>query len=79
MNILLEPDVAKAVALVVALASWLGLFALLWRLDRQARKLRRRLDETPSVEQRTPIARLEIPTEHPETIPETTDSQSRND
>ncbi|GAB4216148.1 MAG: hypothetical protein OHK0022_56930 [Roseiflexaceae bacterium] len=39
------------VALAVTLVVWLGIFALLWRLDRQARELRRRLEETPRTEQ----------------------------
>ena len=46
-----EQSGAIYLAMVVALVVWLGIFALLWRLDRQARELRRRLDEAPRSEQ----------------------------
>ncbi|HRC76823.1 MAG TPA: CcmD family protein, partial [Kouleothrix sp.] len=42
-NFLLDPGVAIYAALAVALVVWLGIFAFLWRLDQQARELRRRL------------------------------------
>ena len=45
MNLLLEPNSAKLVALAVALVFWIGLFALLWRLDARVRELRRTFDE----------------------------------
>jgi hypothetical protein len=45
MNLLLEPNSAKLVALAVALVFWIGLFALLWRLDARVRELRRSFDE----------------------------------
>jgi CcmD family protein len=41
---LLDPGIAIYVALAVALATWLLLFAYIWRLDAQARELKRRLD-----------------------------------
>lgn len=47
MNFLLDAGVAIYVALAVALAVWVGIFAYLWRLDAQARDLRRRLDSQP--------------------------------
>ena len=52
MDFLLNPAFSIYVTLVVVLAVWLGIFALLWRLDRQARELKRRLDAEP----RTPAA-----------------------
>ena len=59
MNFLLEPGVAIYMALAVALAIWIGIFAFLWRLDRQMRELRRRLDEEPRAEQPAPRATVE--------------------
>jgi CcmD family protein len=47
MNVVLEAGVAIYVALLVALAVWVGLFVYLWRLDVQARDLRRRLEQMP--------------------------------
>jgi CcmD family protein len=58
-NFLLEPGIAIYMALAVALAVWLGIFAFLWRLDRQARELRRRLDQRPRAEAPAPRATLE--------------------
>ena len=54
------------VSLAVALAVWLGIFAFLWRLDRQARELRRRLEQAPRAEQPTPRATIEARQGHPE-------------
>ncbi|HMO56540.1 MAG TPA: CcmD family protein [Roseiflexaceae bacterium] len=45
MNFLLEPGIAIYMAMLVALAVWMGIFVFLWRLDRQAREIRRRLDQ----------------------------------
>ncbi len=53
-DFLLDPGVAIAIALAVALAVWLGLFALLWRLDRQTRELHRLLDVRLRAEQDAP-------------------------
>jgi CcmD family protein len=50
MSIVLEAGIAIYVALAVALAVWIGLFVYLWRLDAQARDLRRRLDNQPATE-----------------------------
>ena len=58
-NFLLDPGIAIYAALAVALVVWLGIFALLWRLDRQARELRRRLDQRPRAEAPAPRATLE--------------------
>jgi CcmD family protein len=44
MNFLLEPGIAIYLAMAVALAVWIGIFIFLWRIDRQAREIRRRLD-----------------------------------
>lgn len=59
MNFLLEPGFAIYMALAVALAVWIALFVFLWRLDRQVRELRRRLDETPPAPQPAPHATIE--------------------
>jgi CcmD family protein len=58
-NFLLDPAIAIYAALSVALVVWLGIFALLWRLDRQARELRRMLDQRPRAEAPAPRATLE--------------------
>lgn len=50
MNMMMESGVAIYVALAVALAVWIGIFIYLWRLDVQARELRRRLDNQSSQE-----------------------------
>jgi CcmD family protein len=58
-DFLLEPGVAIYAALAVALVVWLGIFALLWRIDRHARELRRRLDEAPRAEAPAPRVTIE--------------------
>jgi CcmD family protein len=58
-NFLLDPAIAIYAALAVALVVWLGIFAFLWRLDRQARELRRQLDAAPRAEAPAPRATLE--------------------
>ena len=58
-NFLLEPGIAIYAAMAVALVVWLGIFAFLWRLDRQARELRRQLDAAPEAETPAPRATLE--------------------
>jgi CcmD family protein len=47
------------VSLAVALAVWIGIFAFLWRLDRQARELRQRLEQAPRAEHPAPRATIE--------------------
>lgn len=65
MNGLLEAGVAIYVALAVALSVWVGIFLYLWRIDAQARELRRRLDQQPDAEQpNTPTATLRRATPH---------------
>jgi CcmD family protein len=49
-NFLLDPGIAIYAAMAVALVVWLGIFAFLWRLDRLARELRRKLDQQPRAE-----------------------------
>lgn len=44
MTGLLEAGTAIYVALAVALTVWIGLFIYLWRIDAQARELKRRLE-----------------------------------
>ena len=56
------------VSLAVALAVWIGIFAFLWRLDRQTRELRRRLEQAPRAEQPAPRATLETRKGHPEAV-----------
>ena len=63
-NFLLDPGIAIYAALSVALVVWLGIFALLWRLDRQARELRRLLDQRPRAEAPAPRATLETRNVH---------------
>jgi CcmD family protein len=58
-NFLLDPGIAIYAALTVALVVWLGIFTFLWRLDRQARELRRQLDQRPRAEAPAPRATLE--------------------
>ena len=58
-NFLLDPGIAIYAALAVALVVWLGIFTFLWRLDRQARELRRQLDQRPRAEAPAPRATLE--------------------
>ena len=53
-------------AMVVALVVWLGIFAFLWRLDRQTRELRRRLEQAPHAEQPAPQVTIEARKGHPE-------------
>ena len=65
-NFLLEPGFAIYAALAVALVVWLGIFAFLWRLDRQARELRRQLDQRPRAEAPAPRATLEVRNGHPQ-------------
>jgi len=58
-NFLLDPGIAIYAALAVALVVWLGIFTFLWRLDRQARELRRQLAQRPRAEAPAPHATLE--------------------
>ncbi|KPV49351.1 hypothetical protein SE17_33135 [Kouleothrix aurantiaca] len=64
-NFLLDPGVAIYAALAVALVVWVGIFAFLWRLDRQAQELRRRLDQPARPEAAAPRATLEARNAHP--------------
>ena len=59
-NFLLDPGFAIYAALAVALVVWIGIFAFLWRVDRQTRELRRRLDQAPRAEAPAPRATLEV-------------------
>lgn len=59
MDFLLEPAVAIYMAMAVALVVWIAVFAFLWRLDAQARELRRRLDDAPAPERPAPRATVE--------------------
>lgn len=47
----LEAGMALYVAMAVALAVWIGIFVYLWRIDAQARELRRKLDRLPIPDQ----------------------------
>jgi CcmD family protein len=69
MTVLLDAGVAIYVAMSAALIVWLGIFAYLWRIDREAQALKRYLQERPTptahvqpkahVEMRTPQANEE--------------------
>ncbi len=45
MDGLIDPGLALYVAAAVAVVVWLGIFVYLWRIDAQAKMLRRMLDE----------------------------------
>lgn len=82
MNILFEPDIAKYVAVAVALASWIGLFIWLWQLDRRVRMLRHRLGKLPpgtGTTEPTRRATLHAALDAQATRPETNDSRSTAD
>lgn len=65
-DFLQDAGVAIYVALAVALTVWLGIFAFLWRLDRQMRELRHKLDQAPRAEQPVPRVTIESRKNHPE-------------
>lgn len=44
MNVALEAGVAIYVAMAVALSVWIGIFIYLWRIDAQARALKKELE-----------------------------------
>jgi len=48
MTVLLDAGVAIYVAMAAALIVWLGVFAYLWRIDREAQALKRYLQERPT-------------------------------
>ena len=66
-NFLLDSGFAIYAALAVALVVWLGIFAFLWRVDRQTRELRQRLDRVPRAETPAPRATLEVRNPNPQT------------
>ncbi|MBA3471179.1 MAG: CcmD family protein [Herpetosiphonaceae bacterium] len=67
MDGLIEPGLALYVSAAVAVVVWLGIFAYLWRIDAQAKALRRMLDE-----QRSQAAPQAAPTpQRPERVKET--------
>ncbi len=72
-DFLFETGVAIYVALGVALAVWLGIFAFLWRLDRRVRELNQRLAQAPRAEQPAPRATIESRSNHPEAAVVTND------
>jgi CcmD family protein len=74
-DFLQNEGVAIYVSLAVALAVWIGIFAFLWRLDRQARELRRRLEQAPRAEQPAPRATVESRNRPPEAIMATNDNR----
>jgi CcmD family protein len=58
MSVVLEAGIAVYVALAVALAVWIGIFVYIWRLDGQARELRRKLESQPENRTAAPGATL---------------------
>jgi CcmD family protein len=67
-DFLQNEGLAIYVSLTVSLVVWIGIFVFLWRLDRQARELRRRLEQAPRAEQPAPRATIESRKGHPEAI-----------
>lgn len=63
-----DSGLAIYMSLAVALVVWIGIFVFLWRLDRQARELRRRLEQAPRAEQPAPRATIETRKGHPEAV-----------
>jgi len=63
-----DSGLAIYMSLAVALVVWIGIFVFLWRLDRQARELRRRLEQAPHAEQPAPRATIETRKGHPEAV-----------
>lgn len=47
MDFMNDPGVALYVAAIVAVVVWAGIWIYLWRIDVQARALRKYLDERP--------------------------------
>ena len=70
MEGLTDPGMALYVAAAVAVVVWLGIFAYLWRIDTQARALRRRLDEralsAPAAPPAAPVRPERVKTEQKE-------------
>ena len=63
MTVLLDAGVAIYVAMVAALVVWLGVFAFLWRVDRDTQELKRQLAARPEpVAQAQPQSRVEVRT-----------------
>ncbi len=58
-DFLSNPSVAIYTAMAVALVVWVALFVFLWRLDSQARELRRKIEQGPVGEHSSPRATLE--------------------
>ena len=63
-----DSGLAIYMSLAVALVVWIGIFVFLWRLDRQARELRRRLEQAPRAEQPAPRTTIETRKGHPEAV-----------
>ncbi len=63
MTVLLDAGVAIYVAMAAALVVWIGVFAFLWRIDRDTQELKRQLAARPEpVAQVQPQARVEVRT-----------------
>ncbi|MEI8306776.1 MAG: CcmD family protein [Chloroflexales bacterium] len=54
MNVALDAGAAVYVAMAVTLSVWIGIFVYLWRIDVQARALRRELEREDRREQPAP-------------------------
>ncbi|NNJ09987.1 CcmD family protein [Chloroflexales bacterium ZM16-3] len=54
MNVALDAGAAVYVAMAVTLSVWIGIFAYLWRIDSQARALKRELEREERREQPVP-------------------------
>lgn len=58
-DFLSNPSVAIYTAMAVALVVWVAIFAYLWRIDAQARELRRKIEQAPREEVAAPRVTLE--------------------
>lgn len=61
-DFLANPSIAIYTSLAVALVVWLAIFVYLWRIDGQARELRRKIEQAPAAEPAAPRATLETRT-----------------
>lgn len=66
-DFLQDAGIAIYMSLAVALVVWVGIFVFLWRLDVQARELRRKFEQAPRTEPAAPRVTLETRQPSPDT------------